>query len=156
MLSLQRFKFNSVISSFPQNQDYLTISKESGRQGTIGGELLSRFIVIFDYSQEKMYLKKGKNYRKKFEHNMSGLTISEAPDKPENLLVYDLREGSPAENCGLKEGDIITRINGKHAKHYLIAEINRLFRSKEGKKIKIKVLRQEQEITKVFRLKKAI
>jgi hypothetical protein len=61
--------------SFPDTQSLLSVTMVEGRNGSIGGEMLKRFDVIFDYPNQKMYLKKNSNFNEPFNYNMSGIEI---------------------------------------------------------------------------------
>ena len=74
-LSLQEFKFQNVISSFPDSVSLTNLKMVDNRIGSVGGEILRRFNVIFDYQNNKMYLKKNKYYKDKFKYNTTGITI---------------------------------------------------------------------------------
>ena len=74
-LSLQEFSFENVITSFPDAISLTNLKMVDNRMGSIGGEILRRFNVIFDYQNNKMYLKKNKYYKDKFKYNTAGITI---------------------------------------------------------------------------------
>ena len=65
---------NSTIS-FPDQESIRHVNLGSGRNGSIGSELLKRFHVLFDYENGKMYLKRNLNFNDPFNYNMSGLEI---------------------------------------------------------------------------------
>ncbi|GAA4277644.1 pepsin/retropepsin-like aspartic protease family protein [Aquimarina mytili] len=70
--------------------------------------------------------------------------------------ISDIRPDSPADISGLRPGDVIIEVNGKKAYNYKLSELNDLFYSEEGKKIRIKVNRLGVEIKYEFYLKKVI
>ncbi|MFD2592157.1 aspartyl protease family protein [Aquimarina hainanensis] len=70
--------------------------------------------------------------------------------------VVDVRKGSSAAAVGLKKGDVLLAINGKNADEYKLSDLNDLFYSKEGKKIRLRIERLGVELTYTFRLKKVI
>lgn len=70
--------------------------------------------------------------------------------------IVDVRKGSPADLVGLKTGDIVLAVNGHNAHEYKLTDLNDLFYSKVGKKIKMKINRLGVEITFVFYLKKVM
>lgn len=73
------------------------------------------------------------------------------------LKIVEVRSKSPAEIAGLKEGDVVLRVNGKETHHYSLVELASLFSSEEGKRIKMKVFREGVGVLKKkFHLKKVL
>ncbi|HET9818644.1 MAG TPA: PDZ domain-containing protein [Rhodanobacteraceae bacterium] len=78
--------------------------------GNIGGKILKRFTVTFDYAHQKMYLKPNKNYGMPMNYDRSGMWIK---GKGKNLVIKSVMAGGPAEKAGLETGDVITAVDGK-------------------------------------------
>ena len=66
-MDLGKYKFENIIANFPDPNSYMDTLKSSivARNGSIGGELLSRFTVVFDYSGNKIYLHKNASFKKR-------------------------------------------------------------------------------------------
>lgn len=73
--SIADFKFESPIVAFPDSISVHNINLQSGRLGSLGGEILKRFSVVFDYSNRQLFLKKNKAYASSFFYNKSGIEI---------------------------------------------------------------------------------
>jgi len=71
-------------------------------------------------------------------------------------VVVEVRKDSPAHNAGLQIGDEIAVINGTPAYKRKLYELNTLFSSKIGKKISLKVKRDDTFFKVKFILKKVI
>ena len=155
-ISFSKFSFDEVISSFPDTLRLGKIVKETGRQGTLGAGILRRFTVVIDYYDNKLYLKKNKDYKQSFEFNMSGIELVATGRELDVFVINDIRKDSPADAVGLKVGDTIKVVNGAHASSMDLNEINSIFREKEGKKIRLKVIRNEATLKKQFRLERVI
>ena len=69
------FKFDNVVTAFPDSVSLASVKMVDSRMGSIGGEILRRFTAIYDYKNRKVYLKKNKFYKDKFRYNNSGITI---------------------------------------------------------------------------------
>ncbi len=76
--SISDFKFINPIVSFPDSLSIKNITMVSDRAGSIGGEILRRFSVVFDYSGSAIYLRKNKAYNAPFTYNKSGLELRHA------------------------------------------------------------------------------
>lgn len=73
--SIGNFKFDSPIVAFPDSISIKNISVKSNRLGSLGGEILKRFSVVFDYNKQQLFLKKNKLYKSSFYYNKSGIEI---------------------------------------------------------------------------------
>jgi hypothetical protein len=154
-LNLGKFAINDVIANFPDPNSYmdtLKISRAVKRNGAIGGEILSRFKVTFDFPRENLYLKKNNAYKKKFYYNMSGLTLKAKGSRLEHFEITDVREKSPAEIAGIEPGDLVLRINGIPSDQLDLNGMNAFFNLKPGKRIYLEVNRDGQLLKKEFKL----
>lgn len=61
--------------SFPSAVSLQSVEMVTGRNGSIGSGVLRRFDVVFDYPNQKMYIKKNSNFDSPFNYNMSGMEI---------------------------------------------------------------------------------
>lgn len=66
------YKFKQVITAFPDSCSVMSKLADTKRNGSIGINLLKRFVVLFDYQQGHLYLKPNYNFKQPFEHDMSG------------------------------------------------------------------------------------
>jgi hypothetical protein len=155
-VSLSSFSFNEVITTFPERESYDISYEEDKRNGTIGGGLLSRFHVIFDYANSKIYLKKGKKFKDPFEFNLSGLIVKANGVYLRKYEIANVREHSSAEAIGLKVGDEIVKINGLEAKKYTLDEIIGKLNSKENKRVRLVIKRDRMLMNFDLRLTRLI
>lgn len=77
-LTIEDFKFKKLISSFPDSVSISNVKMVKNRLGSLGGEILRRFNVVFDYQENKMYLKKNKHFNAPFNYNISGVNVHHA------------------------------------------------------------------------------
>jgi len=69
------FTFEKPIISFPDSESIKSVNMVKDRNGSIGGEILKRFTVIFNYPEKQIYLKKGAHFSNPFHYNMSGIEM---------------------------------------------------------------------------------
>lgn len=67
--------------------------------------------------------------------------------------IYSIRKNSPAAIAGLLKDDEILSINGKKAYKFSLQEIRNLLQSKEGKKIRFEIKRNNKVLKYTFNLK---
>ena len=142
------------IVAFPDNNMLQRLMGNNDRNGTLGAEILRRFIVTIDYPGKRLVLRPTVNVKDEFNYNMSGLeVINPMPGAP-IYLVDNIRLNSPAYYAGIQENDQIIAINNTSDKSLTLNDINLLFQSYEDRKIKMTVLRNGEQIKTEFQLKK--
>jgi len=152
------FQFKGVITTFPETNSYLDSLKRGNiyRNGTLGGEVMSRFNIIFDYSDGLLYLKKNSKYSKRFEYNISGIIIKATGLNLEDFTIDEVRKGSAAELAGLQQGDEIIAVNNSNVKNLKLEQVIGYFNSKHNKLLKVDLKRDGVLIKKKFRLQRQI
>ncbi len=72
---LSNFKLNDVNVAFPDSLsiDITRVYRE--RNGSLGGDILKRFNLFFDYKNKELHLKKNSLYNKPFTYNNSGIVL---------------------------------------------------------------------------------
>jgi len=184
---LQSFEFSNPIIAFPDSTSIKSVNMVVDRVGSIGGEILKRFTLFFDYRNNTLFLKKGRDFNSPFSYNMSGIefqneglqwvqetvplqtlllenTYDNTGEKKQSNFKYkfslkpvytiaNVRENSPAEQCGLQKGDLLVAINGTTGYKYQLQEINALLKSEEGKWITMEVERNGKPLKFRFQLK---
>jgi hypothetical protein len=157
-LTIGRFNINNVISTFPDPNSYVDTLKMGHvpRNGSIGGEILSRFTVIFDFPNEKVYLKKNVDFRKAFHFNLSGLTIKAVGPFLNAYEIVDVRKESAGERAGVLPGDIILKINGESSSQMKLSDVINYFNYRPGKRVSLELNRDGKILKKDFKLKDQI
>lgn len=142
------------IVAFPNSDLIDQLISSNDRNGTIGAEILRRFLVTIDYRNSRMTLRPTYRVNEDFNYNMSGMeVINPMPGLP-IFTITDIRENSPAYFAGLQVNDQILSLNNSNHQSLELNDINLLLQSKENKKIKITVLRDGEEYKTSFELKK--
>jgi hypothetical protein len=147
---LGKHVLNNVFANFPDLNSYSdSTTMKVFRNGTIGGGILSRFTVIYDFPNGKMYLKKNSEFRRPFHYNVSGLTIRTTGKglKLDQFEVVEVREGSASDRAGLKKGDQIVSINGIPTESLKLGDIMHRLSQKPGRKVKMELLRGTRRVS---------
>lgn len=66
--------------------------------------------------------------------------------------IVNVRVNSPAANAGLKNNDVLKKINGRSTSNLALTVINEMMRAEEGKIYKFEVLRNEMPLQFTFTL----
>ncbi len=189
-VKLKSFEIEAPTASFLDSSSTINARTFKERNGSIGAEILKRFLVWFNYPNQQFTLKKKGSLRKGFNYNMSGLDIVyngkqlvKEKDIKKIKTAYNVEvssknsvsfissfsykfkpsyrikgvsENSPAYNAGLQKDDIILKINNKPAHEYTLGDILGKLREKNGKRIKLLIVRKGVKMKFSFRLEKKV
>ena len=115
----------------PRRQTYAAIE---GMLGSLGDEGHTRFLTPEERQQNRQ--------------GLSGTYVGvgiQLETKNENVVVAAPIEGSPAEQAGVRTGDVLVAVNGKNIREQEVSEIAERVRGPEGTEVEITVLRDEEE-----------
>jgi len=74
-ISLGKYELMKPTVSYPDSSAIVIARKQLDRNGSLGGTVLRRFRIVFDYENASMYLKKGGKFNAPFNYNMSGIEL---------------------------------------------------------------------------------
>ncbi len=131
----------------------LLVDRKETSGNLIGLKFLARHSVLLDFPKRKMYLKKGKNFDKVNEEDMSGLHLLRIKKQ---VVVYSVDRDSPAEKAGIRGNDVILTVGDRKAVGFGMWGLRRLLKSGDGKEIKMTLKRGAEEKPVRFKLKKRI
>lgn len=121
-----------------------------GGSSLVGLGYLSRYVLTIDLSGQVMYVRRGRNFDKPDQKDMSGLHVL----KIDGQFVVDVvDEGSPADHAGMRKGDIIVEVSGRPALDFRLADLRRLLRSKANLPVSLRVRRNQTVTPFFFRLR---
>ncbi len=103
----------------------------------IGGELLHRFTVIFDYSRGQMILEPNRHFQDGFIFDTLGAELR-LEKESKGFKVSAVYKKSPASEAGLKEGDLVTTIDGQSALSFSLDQVRRMFAQEKDYRLGIK------------------
>lgn len=158
-LNLKNIELKNLTTAFPDSTSIATVKGQGERNGSLGSEILRRFHVIFDYSKNKMILRPNRNFKAEFNYNMAGIELSTPVPGTAIYLISNIEKDSPVSKLKIRINDQIVSINGTNINKFTIHEIYELFRSKEGRKIELRLRRDGdalKEWTIEFRLENPI
>lgn len=148
-----QLSFQNIITNF-QNVDSLVMDQvDFKRNGLIGNTLLSRFDIYIDYLRDKMYLKPRKNYNEAFDYDKSGMFLLVFGNRLDQFMVNYVVEGSPAEEAGVRKGDIVKKFGCWSTKFYNLEKLTNKLAGKAGKTIRLKLERGETQFKVSFQLR---
>jgi hypothetical protein len=104
--------------------------------GNVGGGILRRFTVTFDYGRQKIYFEPNASNAQEDVWDRSGLWLNRAEA---GYSVEDVVADSPAAAAGLKVGDLVLSLNGRKATELPVAEAREILKSAPGTRVRLQV-----------------
>lgn len=101
---------------------------ESNYDGLIGGEILRRFRVIFDYSHRTMIVEPNSTFLEPYDSDMSGLTLFGGGPNFRAVTVDGMDAGSAAVEAGIEVGDVIETIDSQNTASMTLEEVRQLLK----------------------------
>ncbi|AIE84098.1 aspartyl protease family protein [Fimbriimonas ginsengisoli] len=94
----------------------------------IGGDVMRRFDVTFDYSRKKLYLQANEEFIKPFPGDQTGFLMTAEGKNLRTYRVMWVSDGTPAKEAGIQVGDVLVQVDGKPAETYELYQLKKLFR----------------------------
>jgi hypothetical protein len=110
----------------------------------LGLDVLSRYVVTFDFPHQAIYLKKGRQFSQpiRFRYDRSGLYVRRAKGQ---TAVVSVRDGSAAAKAGILPGDVLLTIDKEQINGMTLFTLcDRL--SEAGEKVVLAVRRGAQQL----------
>jgi hypothetical protein len=134
--------------------EYRDLIFGESNESALGLDFLSRHLVTLDFPRGRIYLKKGSQFNKIDEEDMSGLHLLRISGK---TVVHSVDEASPAGNAGIIAGDVIVKVEGKEAQSYDMGQLRQLLKSEDGRSITMTIQQRDDDLKEVvFVLKKKV
>ena len=147
------FTVVQTIGVFPRESSFTDRNRRLA--GEIGGRLLRRFIVTFDYRHQQIILDGSSNFRADEFEDMSGLAVFASGPGLKRFEVTEVWPHTPGADAGIRKGDIIEGINEEAAADMSLAEIHALFRQPTGR-YNVLIERGTQTVTVSLRLRRLL
>jgi predicted metalloprotease with PDZ domain len=76
--------------------------------GLLGNDILRRFNVILNYDRRDIHLLPNSHFNEPFDYSYTGIELYYIDGK---IIIGDVAKGSPAEEAGIKEEDVVVAVN---------------------------------------------
>lgn len=155
-VKIGNYDLRDLVTNFQDLPIHVDKNYLNGRNGILGNRFLFKFHVVFDFVNEILYLKPNRSFNKKTVFDRSGLYVITSGFDQNTFNIQFVVENSPAYDCGLRVNDEILTVNRIPIAFYSLSTLNRIFRKRVGKKIRLKISRDGVKMIKKFRLRELI
>jgi len=108
--------------------DQKGIGANATHAGKLGGRILERFTVTFDYDRQRIFLEPNARFGAPFPGETCGLSVRTGGRGDwHTFTVVDVISGSPADRVGLQVGDVIVSADGAPAVELRLRDLLELF-----------------------------
>ncbi len=114
--------------------------------GEIGGGMLRRFTVIFDYTRQQVIFDANSEIHSDDHEDMSGISVEASGPGWKTFQVTQVRPGTPASSAGVETGDVIAGVDEEAAADMTLDALRGLFRQ-VGHKYKLLIERNGKTLT---------
>ena len=115
--------------------------------------MAEKFTIIIDNFRKKLYFKPNKSYYKPVKYDKSGLTLYASGKKHNKYFIKYIIPDSPADLVGLKPKDQIYSAQKFNYIFWSLDGLLNVFKKKDNKKIRLKIIRNGEKQVFTFRLK---
>jgi predicted metalloprotease with PDZ domain len=123
--------------------------------GVIGSEILRRFKVVFDHARGRLILEPSAHYAEPVDYDMSGMRLRADGNNFRIFRVYQVLEGSPAADAGLRAGDVLVISDGVAASRFSLDEIYQMLKQ-HGREYQLSFRRGERLLSVKIKMRRLI
>jgi len=103
--------------------------------GMIGGGMLRRYDVIFDYAHQQLIFQPGSQFTSDDREDMSGMVLIAKGPGLKQFVVEQVIPGTPAAKANIQKGDIVAGVDDEAAADMTLESVRKLFRNPVGQYI---------------------
>jgi PDZ domain len=145
-LQIERFSQKQAITHYQKVDSLEFKGYLNNRNGLVGNQIWSRFIVDFDYTNQVMWLQPSAYFNKPYVYDRSGLSIIAGGKALSHFYVHLIQPSSPAAEAGVLAGDRILSINRVNATFLNMDQVLRMLRSNRKKPVRLHIKRGQQRM----------
>lgn len=148
-----QFDVQSPIAAFVRSNS--KSGSDTSRAGMIGGGMLRRFTVVFDYEHQQMILEPNTRFTEYEQEDKSGMAVVAKGPGFKTFEVTSVQAGTPGAEAGVQKGDVIAGIDDEPAADLTLASIRNLFRQ-VGHRYKLLIQRNGESVQITVQMRRLI
>lgn len=124
--------------------------------GIIGGAVLQRYRVAFDYSRNRLLFWEHEHDADDLDYDKSGLFLVADVEDRSRIRVIDVVAGSPAAEAGIRVGDRLVAVDGQPLGELALERVRRRLRGPVGSKVGLTFERGGEPIRVTLSLRRVL
>lgn len=145
-MTFGKYKF----TNFPTYFRTQGSNHQSGSHGVLGNQIMQRFNLVFDFTNQVIWLQPNRNYSNPLGVDRSGLRVL---PHTQGGIIKDIAPGTGAEDLNIPQNSIITQINHQRLTADNFDHLTELFRSTELSQLPLCWLAEQAEHCEMLPLK---
>ncbi len=152
-LQLGPYVLRQPVTILPQDARGLLASPDI--DALIGGEILSRFTITFDYQNQRILFKPVRHFADPFPADASGLSLRVKSGAFGAVEIDSVEPNSPAATAGLQKGDVISAMDGRSVSESDLDKVRKTFQQ-SGREIRLTISREAKTLSVNLKLQTRI
>jgi len=134
-LKIGQFELHGLIARLSLNKCGATST--NSKSGLIGPDVLKQFTFICDYARHRLIFEKNSDFGRSDSYDRAGIWLAQKGDA---LEVFDVIPGGPADQKGLKVGELVLAVDGKDTGQIILTELREHWKTGDpGTMVKLQV-----------------
>jgi len=144
-LNLGKFKIAAPHTLFSEDKSGAFAS--TALAGNIGQQIAARFKLFLDYTRKRIILEPAATFGAPFDRAFGGLALSAEDKNFTTFRIIEVLENSPAFEVGLRENDLIIKVDDTPATELTLTKLSEMFERPQSYRLTIQRGEQTLQVT---------
>jgi len=144
-LNIGKYKLAGPITIFSEDKSGAFAS--SALAGNIGQQIAARFKLFLDYNRKRIILEPAATFGTPFDRAHGGIALSAEDKNFTTFRITEVLENSPASEVGLRENDLIIKVDDTPASELTLTKLSEMFERPRPYRLTIQRGEQTLQVT---------
>jgi hypothetical protein len=144
-LNIGKFKIAGPHTLFSEDKSGAFAS--SALAGNIGQQIAARFKLFLDYDRKRIILEPAATFGAPFDRAFGGIALSAEDKNYTTFRIIEVLENSPASEIGLRENDLIVKVDDMPASELTLTKLGEMFERPQPYRLTIRRGEETLQVT---------
>jgi hypothetical protein len=144
-LNIGKYKLAAPITIFSEDKSGAFANRALA--GNIGQQIAARFKLFLDYNRKRIILEPAATFGAPFDRAHGGLALSAEDKNFTTFRITEVLENSPASEVGLRENDLIIKVDDTPASELTLTKLSEMFERPRPYRLTIQRGEQTLQVT---------